>query len=406
MKIALIKEGKIPSDRRVAFSPQQVKTLNEQYEDKALFVVQSSNIRAFTDEEYKAEGIEVIEDVSDCDVLMGVKEVPIEELIAGKTYFFFSHTIKAQPYNRTLLQAILRKNIQLVDYEVLRHADDRVVAFGRWAGIVGGYNGLWTYGKKTGLFDLKRAKDCFDLEELHSELKNIQLPPIKMVITGNGRVGNGVKEILLVAGIREVSPKELINNYYEEPVFAQLAMEDYNRRKTDGGYDKSEFYTQAEKYESHFFKYAEASEILFAAAYWDPKAPKLFEKVDLQKEEFNLSVIADITCDIDGSVPTTVRPSTIADPVYDIDRLNLEELPAFGSQHSISVMAIDNLPCELPRDASEDFGAQLMRHVVPALLAEEEQDIIEDASITKHGALTEKYKYLKDYVKEIPSDHA
>ncbi|UCS94936.1 NAD(P)-dependent oxidoreductase [Echinicola marina] len=406
MKIALIKEGKIPSDRRVPFSPQQVSALNQKYKGKASFVVQSSNIRAFTDEEYEVEGVHIVEDVSDCDVLMGVKEVPIADLIGGKTYFFFSHTIKAQAYNRTLLQTILRKNIQLIDYEVLRQGEERVVAFGRWAGIVGGYNGLWTYGKKTGLFDLKRAKDCFDLEELHTELKHIQLPPIKMVITGNGRVGNGVKEILLVAGIREVSPKELINNYYEEPVFAQLAMEDYNRRKTDGGYEKQEFYTQAEKYESHFFKYAEVSEILFAAAYWDPKAPRLFELSDVPKEEFNLSVIADITCDINGSVPTTIRPSTIADPVYDIDRLSLQELPAFGSQHSISVMAIDNLPCELPRDASADFGAQLMRHVVPVLLADEEQDLIDDASITKNGELTEKFSYLQDFVKEIPSDHA
>lgn len=394
MKIGLIKEGKVPSDRRVAFSPQQLKTMNEAYAGRAVFVVEKSDIRAFKNEEYEEEGIEVVDDVSDCDVLMGIKEVPIASLMEGKTYFFFSHTIKAQPYNRGLLQAVLEKDIRLVDYEVLRNAGERVVAFGRWAGIVGGYNGLWTYGKKTGLFDMKRAKDCFDLMELHEEVKQIQLPPIKMVITGNGRVGNGVKEILQVAGIREVSPKELLQNYYDEPVFVQLAMEDYNRRKTDGGYDKAEFYSQPEKYESHFLKFAEVSDVLFAAAFWDPKAPKLFERKDVVSEDFNLSVIADITCDIDGSVPTTVKPSTIDAPVYDVDRESFEVLPAFGEQLSISVMAIDNLPCELPRDASEDFGSQLMETVIPALL-EDESGIIEKATIAENGELTHYFDYLE-----------
>ncbi|QDH78902.1 alanine dehydrogenase [Echinicola soli] len=403
MKIGLIKEGKVPTDRRVAFSPRQLKAMNEAYAGRAFFVVEKSDIRAFKDEEYEEAGIDVVDDVSDCEVLMGIKEVPIPSLISNKTYFFFSHTIKAQPYNRELLQVILEKGIRLIDYEVLRDDNERIVAFGKWAGIVGGYNGLWTYGKKTGLFDLKRAKDCFDLKELHEEVKSIQLPPIKMIITGNGRVGNGVKEILEVAGIREVSPKELLQNYYDEPVFAQLAMEDYNRRKTDGGYDKAEFYSQPEKYESHFLKYAEVSDILFASAFWDPKAPKLFEKRDVASEDFNLSVIADITCDIDGSVPTTVKPCTIDDPVYDVDRLSFEVLPAFGEQLSISVMAIDNLPCELPRDASEDFGRQLMETVIPALL-EEGNPIIEKATIAKAGQLTTYFEYLENFVRESTED--
>ncbi|AWW31125.1 alanine dehydrogenase [Echinicola strongylocentroti] len=403
MKIGLIKEGKVPVDRRVAFSPEQLNIMSKRYEGKLSFVVQRSDVRAFKNDEYEAVGIPMVDDVSDCEVLMGIKEVPIPLLIGDKTYFFFSHTIKAQPYNRGLLQKVLEKGIRLIDYEVLRNSSERVVAFGRWAGIVGGYNGLWTYGKKTGLFDMKRAKDCFDLKELHEEVKSIQLPPIKMVITGNGRVGNGVKEILEVAGIREVNPKELLQNYYDEPVFAQLAMEDYNRRKTDGGYEKGEFYSQPEKYESHFLKYAEVSDVLFAAAFWDPKAPKLFERKDVASEDFNLSVIADITCDIDGSVPTTVKPCTIDDPVYDVDRESFEVLPAFGEQLSISVMAIDNLPCELPRDASEDFGRQLMETVIPALL-EEGKPIIEKATIAKAGELTTYFDYLEDFVRESSDD--
>ncbi|MDN3669427.1 NAD(P)-dependent oxidoreductase [Echinicola jeungdonensis] len=400
MKIGLIKEGKFPVDRRVAFTPKQLAYMQEKYAGKITFVVEGSPVRAFSDDEYRENGIPVVPELADCDILMGIKEVPIPQLMDHKTYFFFSHTIKKQAYNRPLLRAIMEKGITLIDYEVLRNQGERVVAFGRWAGIVGGYNGLWTYGKKTGLFDLRRAKDCDDLEDLLQEAKKIQLPPIKMVITGDGRVGNGVREILLATGIKEVAPKELLNNYYDEPVFTQLGMGDYNRRKTDGGFDKEEFSREPELYESHFLKFTEVCDILFAAAYWDPKAPRLFEARDFAKEEFNLSVIADITCDIEGSIPTTIKASTIADPIYDVDRERMEELPPFGSQHSLSVMAIDNLPCELPRDASEDFGKQLMDHIIPALL-EENSQLIEEATIVKKGQLTEKFAYLEDFVKEF-----
>ncbi len=395
MKIGLIKEGKFPVDRRVAFTPGQLAEMQRRYAGKLTFVVESSPVRAFTDDEYREKGVPVVTDLEDCDILMGIKEVPIPQLLDEKTYFFFSHTIKKQAYNRPLLLAIMEKKITLVDYEVLRNLGERVVAFGRWAGIVGGYNGLWTYGKKTGLFDLKRAKDCYDLEVLLQEVKKIQLPPIKMVITGDGRVGKGVQEILLATGIKEVSPKELLNKYYDEPVFALLGMEDYNRRKTDGGYDKEEFCSEPELYESHFLKYTEVCDILFAAAYWDPKAPRLFDAQESAKEEFNLSVIADITCDIEGSIPTTLKASTIADPVYDVDREKMEVIPPFGSQHSLSVMAIDNLPCELPRDASEEFGADEFCSL------EENNPIIEEATIVKEGQLTDKFSYLEDFVKEL-----
>jgi saccharopine dehydrogenase (NAD+, L-lysine forming) len=248
MKIGLIKEGKIPADRRVSFTPTQLAELAENYAGQLSFYVESSEIRCFTDLEYQEAGIEVVEDISFCDLLMGIKEVPIAQLINNKTYIFFSHTIKKQSHNRKLLQTILEKNIKLLDYELLKdQKGNRTVAFGRWAGIVGAYNGLWTYGQKSGLFDLKRAFECFDKQEVKRELQKVQLPPIKIVVTGTGRVAKGVVEVLNEVGIRSVSQKEFLVKYYDEPVYTVLNGSDYNRRKTDGGFDKEEFYSEPDK---------------------------------------------------------------------------------------------------------------------------------------------------------------
>ncbi|WP_297336910.1 NAD(P)-dependent oxidoreductase [Algoriphagus sp.] len=398
MKIGIIREGKNPPDRRSPFTPEQVSLLEERYEGAFRFFVESSPDRAFSDEEYRQKGIEVLDDISACDVFFGVKEVPIEQLKSGKTYFFFSHTIKRQIYNRGLLQAVLEKNIRLIDYEVLKNQQgNRVVAFGRWAGIVGAYNAFWTYGVKTDLFQLKRAKDCFDLAEMQDELEKVQLPPIKIILTGAGRVGKGAREILESLNIREVSKEEFLHWYFDEPVFVNLHSADYNRRKTDGGFDKEEFYQFPERYESHFAKFAEAAELLIAASYWDPEAPRLFELHQINDEDFSISVIADITCDINGSVPTTCRASTIASPVYDIDRESGQEIKAFGKQTSISVMAIDNLPCELPREASRDFGEQLIKWVIPELL-KDHSPILEQATVARDGDLTLEFMHLKDFV--------
>jgi len=403
MKIGLIKEGKVPPDRRVPFTPKQLSYLSELYKDSFSFYVESSPFRCFSDEEYIQEGIEVVGDISFCDLLMGVKEVPVSQLIPNKTYMFFSHTIKEQAHNRKLLQAVLEKNITLMDYEVLKdEKGNRTVAFGHWAGIVGAYNGLWAYGKKSGLFELKRAMDCFDKEELDQELVKVQLPPIKIVVTGTGRVGKGVVEILEHVGIRQVDAKELLLQYFEEPVFTVLSTHDYYRRKTDGGYEREEFYSSPDKYESHFLKYAEVSDILMAASYWDPRAPNLFKMKDISSEDFSISVIADITCDINGSIPTTVKSSSILNPIYDIERDTFEVLPAFGKQTSISVMAIDNLPTELPRNASEDFGNQLIHHLIPELLKEESK-VLDKATIAKEGDLTIEFIFLRDYV-NTPED--
>jgi len=398
MKIGIILEGKNPPDRRAPFSPEQLKALTERYRGQITFVVQSSEVRCYSDAEYRNVGIEVKDDISEADVLFGVKEVPIQQLIPDKTYFFFSHSIKRQAHNRKLLRAILDKGIRLIDYEAIKNpTGERVAAFGRWAGIVGAYNAFWTYGQKTALYDIKRASECKDYEELKLELKNVQLPPIKIVVTGAGRVGGGIREILDALAIPEVDTHEFLYNYFEEPVYAVLSSSDYNRRKVDGGFDREEFYTSPERYESHFLKFAEAGEMLISGAFWNPDAPRLFDITDISSPDFGLTVIADITCDIDGSIPTTFRTTTISDPVYDVARRSGTELPAFGSQSSISVMAIDNLPCELPRESSEEFGRQLGQWVIPALL-EDNAPILEKATIARDGDLTLEFMYLMDFV--------
>jgi alanine dehydrogenase len=400
MKIGIIREGKIPADQRSPFTPEVLQEIQSSFGDELSLCVEKSEFRCFTDEEYFSQGIEVLTDLSEVDILFGVKEVPIAQLIPGKTYFFFSHTIKKQSKNRAMLQAILAKSIRLIDYELLKNsAGERVVAFGRWAGIVGAYNALWTYGKKTGLYDIKRAIACKDFADLRVELKKVALPPIKIIVTGSGRVGKGVLEILEVLGIQEVGEQDFLDREFEEPVFVCLSSSDYLRRRSDGGYEQADFYAHPEAYESHFWPFAQTGEILIAAAYWDPSAPRLFELEAIRSPDFSISVIADITCDLDGSIPTTRRASTILEPVYDVDRQTAEELPAFGKQNSISVMAIDNLPCELPRESSAEFARQLREWVIPEL-GKDISPILEKATIAREGDLTLEFMYLSDYVND------
>lgn len=401
MKIGIIREGKIPADQRTPFTPEILKSVADSFADQLECCVEQSNLRAFSDQEYLDKGVEIAMDLSDVDVLFGVKEVPIEQLIPNKTYFFFSHTIKKQAKNKGLLQAILAKSIRLIDYELLKNpAGERVVAFGRWAGIVGAYTAFWTYGKKTGLFNISRAMALKDLEGLKGELKKVVLPPIKIIVTGRGRVGKGVVEILEILKIKEISSQEFLFQQFEEPVFVVVSSSDYLRRKSDGGFDQTHFYSHPEDYESHFLSFAGVGELLIAAAYWDPKAPRLFELEAIKSSNFSISVIADITCDLNGSIPTTHRTTTILDPIYDVDRKTAQELPAFSKQDSISVMAIDNLPCELPRESSTEFAQQLRQWVIPEL-GKANSSILEKATIARDGDLTLEFMYLSDYVNDV-----
>ncbi len=398
IRIALIKEGKLPFDRRVALSPEQCRVLLEKY-PQAQLIAQKSPVRCFPDNEYTKTGIPVREHIGNCDILLGIKEVPVADLIPGKTYLFFSHTVKKQAYNRKLLQEILHKKIRLIDYEKLTDEQGkRLVAFGRWAGIVGAYNAIWTWGKRYNLFDLRRASSCFDLEDLKKEYSKVHLPPVKIALTGNGRVANGAMEVLDGMGILKVSPDEFIKNEYSEAVYTQIRSKDYHFRRIDGGYDSQEFYATPHLYDASFSKFTRHTDLLIAAAYWNPQAPPLFSKEEMKKSSFRIKVIADITCDIGGSVPSTVRASTVQDPLYDYNPASEAAEAPLSGENNLTVMAIDNLPCELPRDASESFGRQLLEHVFPYIIGEDSRGIIQRATITENGRLTPPYQYLQEFV--------
>lgn len=397
IKLGIVKEGKIPPDKRVPFSPLQVVEIEQRYPHVKV-IVEESAIRCYTDAEYREKGIEVRSDISDCEILMGIKEVPIAHLVPKKTYLFFSHTMKRQPYNRGLLQAVLEKKIRLVDYEALKDKlNNRLVAFGRFAGIVGAYNSLLTYGKRFGLFSLRKASECFDINDLKIELRKVNLPPIKIILTGAGRVAKGAMETLDSAGIRKVSAADFISNTYTEAVYTQLSSADYHIRKDGGAFNREEFHQAPQHYQAAFLPFAQVADMLIAGAFWNPKAPVLFTREEMTEAGFKIKVIADITCDIEGSIPSTKRPSTILEPIYDYDPVSDLIKAPLSHPDYITVMAVDNLPCELPRSASEEFGRDLIDKILPALVISDKDGVIKRASIAKGGRLTEGFSYLEGY---------
>ncbi|AMM52747.1 alanine dehydrogenase [Rufibacter sp. DG15C] len=398
VKLGILREGKMPVDKRVPLSPKKCLQVLQEFPNAQL-VVQPSPHRCFKDQEYTDLGIPLREDLTNCDVLFGVKEVPVDQLIPHKTYFFFSHTIKKQPHNQKLLHAVLEKGITLIDYELITNDHgEREVAFGRWAGIVGAYNGLLTYGKKWNLFDLKPAHQCVDMMDMEEEFFKVKfLPNIKIAVTGGGRVAFGAIEVLQRMGLRQVTVAEYLNEEFAEPVFAQLRSSDYHAKPGSDTWDSQDFYHNPQLYQSTFSKFAKVTDLLMVCAYWNPAAPVLFTEEDMRDPDFKINTIADISCDVDGPVPSTKRASTIAEPAYDYNPWTQKEEPAYSSTKNITVMAVDNLPCELPRNASVDFGRQLIAHIMPALINGDTHGVLERATIAKNGVLTERYQYLHDY---------
>ncbi len=399
MKIALIKERKNPPDRRVVLTPEQAAELMKKFPGLEI-VVEKSEGRAFSDDEYKEKGIKIVEDVNDADVLLGVKEVPIDALIPGKKYFFFSHTIKKQPYNRKLLQSILDKNIELYDHETITGQDGkRLVAFGYYAGVVGAYNTIRTFGLKSGLFEIPRAVDLKDKKALIETLQKVKplLPPIKIVLTGKGRVGNGAKEMLDKMGIKEVSPEDFLSKTFEEPVYTQIDVDSYNKHKENKPFDFQEFFTKPENFTGDFEKFTKVADVYIAGHFYGQGAPYIFTREMAQSPGNKIKVVGDISCDINGPVVSTIRASTIADPIYGYDPATGEETN-YKEENAIAVMAVDNLPNEIARDASEGFGKQFETYIIPAFFNNDKDGILERAKMTENGKLTPRFSYLQDYV--------
>jgi saccharopine dehydrogenase (NAD+, L-lysine-forming) len=399
LRIGILRETKNPPDRRVPLTPPQIIALEEQYPFIEFFV-QPSDIRCYSNDEYEYLDIPLKEDLQECDIMMGIKEVDRRTFISGKTYLFFAHVGKRQPHNREMLREMAAKNISLIDYEFLtKDKGDRVVAFGRYAGIVGAYNAIRARGIRTNIFKLKPAHQCHDLDEMWAGLRLINLSPgLKVLVTGKGRVANGAMETLSICNLVQVEPEEFLDREFEVPVVCQIGPEHYTRHKSGQKFSFTHFMKHPEEYESTFLPFTKVTDMLVTGHYWDPKSPVFFTKEDMKRSDFRISVIADISCDVNGPIPSTLRATTISDPFYGYNPHLETEEQAFAKSTNITVMAIDNLPGELPRDASHDFGEQLMQNTLHDLFTQTNSPMIERATILKQGKLTQTFSYLDDYL--------
>ena len=397
IKIGIIREGKVPPDSRVPLNPQQCRSLIDRGHD---IVVQPSSNRCFSDDDYIQQGVPMKEDLSDRDVLLGVKEVPIDQLIPDKTYFFFSHTIKEQAYNRDLLKHIVENNITLIDYEVLTNdRGARVIAFGKFAGMVGAHNALWTYGERTREFSLPRMKDLYDYAEAREVYGRVNFPKMKIVLTGTGRVAQGAAMVLDDMGIRKVSPLEYVTTDFDEAVYTQINSFFYTKRKDGVATDSvQDFYNNPLDYESDFSHFLPITDVMINGIYWDNDAPAFFTLEEMKSDNFGIKVIGDVTCDIApvSSIPSTIKASTIADPIFGFERMTGKETKPHGN-NVVDMMTIDNLPNELPRDASTAFGNMFIEHIIDEL-NKPDSEVLKRATIATKKDLGEYFEYLRDYL--------
>ena len=402
MKIGLIKETKTPIDNRVALTPSQAKMLMDSYPGSEI-VVESSDVRAYSDDEYKALGIKVVTDLSDCDVLFGIKEAKIDSIIPHKHYFFFGHIAKMQEYNRPLIKAMINKEITFSDYEYLVDQEGkRVCAFGWWAGVVGVYYTLRGYGLKYKLYELPKPDLRFTIQQLLNALKSIDLPKVKVLVTGAGRVSQGAQYVLEQIGAVKMEEAEYLSiNDVNALTYCVADVDRLVKRKDGREFTWADFSANAAEYESDFIKFAKKTDVLISAHFWAPEAPVYLDIEDLQREDLRIRMIGDVTCDIMGSIKSTVRPSTHANPYYDYNPTTKQDTEAFSSEENISVMAVDTCPNALALDASEYFGDMLIEHVFKPMLHDASMctPVVENATIIRDGKLTPHYQYLEDFAK-------
>ncbi|MCY7422148.1 MAG: NAD(P)-dependent oxidoreductase [Chitinophagaceae bacterium] len=393
--IGLIREGKIPPDNRVALTPAHCKWLQKNFNDIRIIVQPCSN-RCFTDVEYIKAGIEVSEDLNACNLLMGIKEVPVHDLLPGKRYMFFSHTKKKQPHNRRLLQTIIENKITLIDYECLEHADgQRIIGFGFFAGIVGAHNGMMAYGFRTGAYDLGRVAGTKSYNTLIRTYFGLNVPIVKIAVTGSGRVASGILEIMNLLGVIEVEPDEYLERDFTYPVYVHLKGANLYEHRITKKYNRLEFHEHPTLYKSKFDPYLSTTDILLNGVYWEQEIPRLFNWEDMLKPDFRIVTIADISDDKNGSIPCNLGDSTIEHPVYGVDAISRQAIAPY-QPFGVDVMAVGNLPNELPRDASRYFGDQLIKYVLSDI-RQGTSDVIERATIVKDGQLTAHFNYLHDY---------
>ena len=401
INIGIVRESR-NDENRTPLVPEHIKKYKES-NPNINFIIQPSNSRCFSDEEYELCGAKINENLNECSIIFGVKEIDPNILINNRTYLFFSHTFKInkqqkniEKHKKDLLLSILNKKITLIDYENIRGKNGtRCLGFGRFAGIVGCYNTLNLLLKVLGKQSLASAYKINDYERLVLNLKNLYFPKTKILVTGDGRVAKGVIELLNLTNIKAVSKKDFLEKKFDQPIFCNLETKDYVTNNSSTNFNLEHFIDNPQDYSSSALQYLKETDILISAHYWDPSSPKIFENEDLKVLQ-NLKIVGDITCDINGSVPTTIRSTTIEEPNYWIERYTLKEIDE--NNNGIAVMAVDNLPSELPRDSSTEFSEGIINEVLPFLLKEDDGRIL-NGTITTDGSFLEKYNYLNDYIR-------
>ncbi|TVQ82761.1 MAG: hypothetical protein EA393_16405 [Bacteroidetes bacterium] len=434
VKIGIRQEDKYAMERRTPLTPKHVKKLKEEYNLE--FVVQTSSKRIFTDEEYLKAGAKIAEKLSECPVIMGVKEIPSDFFEKNKTYIFFSHVIKGQPYNMPMLKKMMELGCHLIDYE--RVADEqgrRLIFFGKFAGLAGMINSLWSLGQRlkelgytnNPFLKIKQSYHYDSLAEAKKEISEVgreiaenglpkELLPLTIGFTGYGNVSIGAQEIAALLPIKEISPeklpelqnrKNLPDNIIYKTVFHEKHIS--KPKNSSHSFELQDYYNHPEKYENNFEQYIPHLTILMNCMYWDTRYPRIFTKNFArklyEKGEPKIKVVGDVTCDPDGSIEFTHKGTEIEDPVFVYNPQTGKPRMGFKGD-GILVMAVDILPSELPRDSSEAFGDALVNFIKPIADADFDLDFenlrlpapIKKAMILHKGKLTKDYEYIQQYL--------
>jgi len=405
--LSILREARI-DENRAPFSPTQISNLLDKFPNLRI-LVQPSKRRCFKDENYLKAGAQITDDLSSADIIFGVKEVEISTLIKNKTYLFFSHTNKVHQYigkvindkaiiyKKELLKEVIKKNITLIDYENLRDVSGegyRYLGFGRFAGIIGTYNTLNLYLKLYGKQLLPRAFEVNHYEEVKKLINKQNFNKIKILLTGSGRASKGAIEMLKHANIKQVTLNDYLEKKYDEAIFCNISAKKHVAKKDGKTFSDQDYNLNPHEYNSKVKNYLFDTDMFIACHYWDSKFPKLFSPKQINEFK-NLKIIGDITCDINGSVPTTIRSTSIAKPYYSINTDSMKEME-LGNK-GIAIMAVDNLPSELPRDASEEFGSSVISEILPYLI-DKDDGRINRATTASNGKFCSKFTYLNDFI--------
>jgi len=422
--IGIRREDKNKWEVRVPIIPDAVKLIKDKWGINS--IVQPYATRAFKDEEYLKDGAEINEDLLKADIIFAVKEVPINLLLENKTYLFFSHTIKGQSYNMPLLKALLNKKCTLIDYECIKdNKGRRLVFFGKYAGLAGMIDALHGlgkrldyYGKKSPFLHIKPAYEYLDLEDAELHIKNIAaeivenglLYPLVFGFAGYGNVSKGAQEIFDLLPNEVITPEDLIKNKnnLENKIYKVIFEEKHMVRPINNDYlfDLKDYYKNPNNYESKFEDYLPYINVLINAIYWDARYPRLVTKQYLKENDIsNFFIISDISCDIDGAIEITHKSTKPDEPAYTYNPKNNSFIDGYSGQGIVN-MAVDNLPCELPRDSSVAFSNSLFPFIKEIAHADYSNDFsdldlcnsIKNAIITHKGELTPQYKYLEKYL--------